>query len=40
MMQVLSSLGGMGKKGGTQGGSGMGDPMMLAQMFGSMMGKK
>lgn len=40
MMQVLSSLGGMGKKGSAQGGNGTGDPMMLAQMLGSMMGKK
>lgn len=41
MMQMLSGLGGMGKKGGTQGKNNMmGDPMMLAQMLGSMMGKK
>ena len=40
MVQMLSGLGGMGKKAGAPAGNGMGDPMMLAQMLGSMMGKK
>lgn len=40
MVQMLSGLGGMGKKAGVPAGNGMGDPMMLAQMLGSMMGKK
>ena len=40
LMQLLSSLGGMGKGGSPLGQSGGMNPLMLAQLLGNMMGRR